>query len=144
MVTSPGAGLNRRPRPYQGRALPAELPGHLVQFSSLRIARFLSSSPPSVNREIQYPSRQYYLERETGLEPATPSLEGSRSSQLSYSRPIYFFKFHHGEGRIRTSEGKRRQIYSLLPLAARAPLHTRTHDCHHQRKLAIGLEPTTY
>ena len=25
------------------------------------------------------------LERETGLEPATPSLEGSRSSQLSYS-----------------------------------------------------------
>ena len=27
------------------------------------------------------------LERETGLEPATPSLEGSCSSQLSYSRP---------------------------------------------------------
>jgi hypothetical protein len=26
--TSPGAGLNRRPRPYQGRALPTELPGH--------------------------------------------------------------------------------------------------------------------
>ena len=25
---SPGAGLNRRPRPYQGRALPTELPGH--------------------------------------------------------------------------------------------------------------------
>jgi hypothetical protein len=24
---SPGAGLNRRPRPYQGRALPTELPG---------------------------------------------------------------------------------------------------------------------
>ena len=27
------------------------------------------------------------LERETGFEPATPSLEGSCSSQLSYSRP---------------------------------------------------------
>jgi hypothetical protein len=26
------------------------------------------------------------MERETGFEPATPSLEGSRSSQLSYSR----------------------------------------------------------
>ncbi len=26
------------------------------------------------------------LERETGFEPATPSLEGSCSSQLSYSR----------------------------------------------------------
>jgi hypothetical protein len=29
-----------------------------------------------------------------------------------------------GEGRIRTSEGVRRQIYSLLPLAAREPLLT--------------------
>ncbi len=28
------------------------------------------------------------MERETGLEPATPSLEGSCSSQLSYSRVI--------------------------------------------------------
>jgi hypothetical protein len=28
------------------------------------------------------------LERETGFEPATPSLEGSCSSQLSYSRLI--------------------------------------------------------
>ena len=30
------------------------------------------------------------MERETGLEPATPSLEGSCSSQLSYSRPKFF------------------------------------------------------
>ncbi len=30
------------------------------------------------------------LERETGLEPATPSLEGLCSSQLSYSRPKLF------------------------------------------------------
>jgi hypothetical protein len=28
------------------------------------------------------------VERETGFEPATPSLEGSRSSQLSYSRLV--------------------------------------------------------
>ncbi len=28
----------------------------------------------------------FRVERETGFEPATPSLEGSRSSQLSYSR----------------------------------------------------------
>ena len=61
------------------------------------------------------------LERETGLEPATPSLEGSRSSQLSYSRPKSSL-FYGGEGRIRTFEGICRQIYSLLPLAARAPL----------------------
>jgi hypothetical protein len=29
------------------------------------------------------------LERETGFEPATPSLEGSCSSQLSYSREYF-------------------------------------------------------
>jgi hypothetical protein len=30
----------------------------------------------------------------------------------------------NGEGRIRTSEGIRRQIYSLLPLATRVPLRS--------------------
>ena len=60
------------------------------------------------------------MERETGLEPATPSLEGSCSSQLSYSRsnpsPLGFAartretvcpktpETPGGEGRIRTSE----------------------------------------
>src|SRR5215475_7708771 len=74
------------------------------------------------------------MERETGFEPATPSLEGSCSSQLSYSRqfpelrfnrkPIIreYFSVYGGEGRIRTSEALRRQIYSLLPLATREPL----------------------
>ena|GEM_PF-3926091 len=71
------------------------------------------------------------LERETGLEPATSSLEGWCSSQLSYSRSIssrqLFLVFYlraiiYGGGRIRTSEGLRRQIYSLLPLATWVPL----------------------
>ena len=56
------------------------------------------------------------LERETGFEPATHSLEGCCSSQLSYSRPEIPSKKSGsaaenrrtrggGEGRIRTSEG---------------------------------------
>ena len=98
-------------------------------------------------------------ERETGLEPATPSLEGWRSTRLSYSRlvpwcaqssPVRERVCYHpsrrspsrceeavcashagdslgeqspsGEWRIRTSVGISRQIYSLLPLAARATL----------------------
>ncbi len=97
------------------------------------------------------------LERETGFEPATPSLEGSRSSQLSYSR------MNGGEGRIRTSEALRRQIYSLLPLATREPLllYLDTKSIRRPRlkgppasssinppypldlELAIGVEPTT-
>ena len=48
--------------------------------------------------------------------------------QLSYSRTCPLFKDlvekkYGGGGRIRTSEGIRRQIYSLFPLAAREPLH---------------------
>ena len=41
------------------------------------------------------------LERETGFEPATPSLEGSCSSQLSYSRPkkpLLLLSFRRGGG----------------------------------------------
>ena len=54
---SPCPGSNRRPRPYQGRALPSELHG-----------RTKGSRTPKL------------LERETGFEPATPSLEGWRST----------------------------------------------------------------
>ena len=50
------------------------------------------------------------MERETGLEPATLSLEGWCSSQLSYSR-------NGGESWIRTTEGESQQIYSLPSLA---------------------------
>ena len=32
----------------------------------------------------------FNMERETGLEPATYSLEGCRSSQLSYSRELWW------------------------------------------------------
>ena len=80
-------------------------------------------------------------ERETGFEPATPSLEGSCSSQLSYSRVTSSNAVNRalrrlsfccasrrgsrrargGEGRIRTSEGVIQQIYSLPRLAASVP-----------------------
>ena len=58
------------------------------------------------------------VERETGLEPATLSLEGWRSSQLSYSRKFNQPQIQDGEGRIRTSEGwaDRFTVCSLWPL----------------------------
>src|SRR5512132_3302178 len=37
--------------------------------------------------------------------------------------PTELFPHDGGEGRIRTYEALRRQIYSLLPLATREPLH---------------------
>ena len=63
--------------------------------------------------------------RETGAGNGTrtrdPELGRLALYQLSYSRsPRY--RFDGGEGRIRTSEGISRQIYSLLPLATREPL----------------------
>ena len=54
--------------------------------------------------------------------------------QLSYTR-IY----DGGERWIRTIEGKSRQIYSLMPLAARQSRQTN----RNKLELAIGLEPTT-
>ena len=70
-----------------------------------------------------------YLERETGLEPATLCLEGRYSSQLSYSRPsdALSSKFirlniqNGGQGRIRTFVDVSQRIYSPPPLATRAP-----------------------
>ena len=43
----------------------------------------------------------------------------------SYVDTLYHTHSIHrgGGGRIRTFEGIRRQIYSLIPLATRAPLH---------------------
>jgi hypothetical protein len=35
---------------------------------------------------------ELFMERETGFEPATPSLEGLRSSQLSYSRVLFLIR----------------------------------------------------
>src|SRR5262249_33866645 len=51
-----------------------------------------------------------------------------------------------GGGRIRTFEGVSRQIYSLLPLAARAPLHVSSAGSPptgQVAELAKGLEPPT-
>ena len=71
------------------------------------------------------------MERETGLEPATPSLEGLCSSQLSYSRPKLLCVClrdrlsrlaRGGEGRIRTSEGVSQRVYSPSQLTALVPL----------------------
>ncbi len=70
--------------------------------------------------------RQKKLERETRVELATPCLEGRYSSQLSYPRPTQTFATKYlngGQGRIRTFVDRSQQIYSLPPLATRAPTH---------------------
>ncbi len=72
------------------------------------------------------------MERETGLEPATPSLEGLCSSQLSYSRLelpriANCVALRGGEGRIRTSEGRSQQVYSLSRLTTSVPLRRTAH-----------------
>ena len=96
------------------------------------------------------------VERETGFEPATPSLEGSCSSQLSYSRLLALvhhrrqlgsprsvrrYLLVHSKGAFRTRPSPpwwrgedsnlrslRQQIYSLPRLAASVPLRLEHHD----------------
>ena len=81
------------------------------------------------------------MERETGIEPASLAWK-AKVLPLNYSRKAYLMPWHvaqthqaaehaatvdqeafGGEGWIRTSVGVNRQIYSLLPLTTRPPLH---------------------
>src|SRR6202790_5658802 len=60
-----------------------------------------------------------------GTRTRDPELGRLALYQLSYSRSHrHHSAFTGGEGRIRTSEGISRQIYSLLPLATREPLRS--------------------
>jgi hypothetical protein len=62
-----------------------------------------------------------------GIRTRDPELGRLALYQLSYSRPLEanVSAISGGEGRIRTSEGISRQIYSLLPLATREPLRSK-------------------
>ncbi len=74
---------------------------------SIRIPRPVATGPPS-------------LEREAGIEPASLAWK-AKVLPLNYSRPIPRHRLGGG-GWIRTSVGVSQQIYSLPPLATRAPL----------------------
>ncbi len=73
------------------------------------------------------------MERETGFEPATNSLEGCDSTpellpRSRHGRPVVGqrrgLEKSGGGGWIRTTVGLRRQIYSLLPLSTRPHLQS--------------------
>ena len=90
------------------------------------------------------------LERETGIEPASLAWK-ARVLPLNYSRSAYLplraashaddLLTSGGGGWIRTSVGVSQQIYSLPPLATRAPLQ-RTLDC--SRKFPASTTPLRY
>jgi hypothetical protein len=95
-----------------------------------------------------FPVSIFELERETGIEPATNSLEGCDSTTELLPHPAakieirnpkigpflevresrfsdFAFRLHGGQGRIRTPVArKERQVYSLLPLTTRPPVRT--------------------
>jgi hypothetical protein len=112
---SPGAGLNRRPRPYQGRALPTELPGHtsrwLVAYDSIRQMEMLSGHLLSAITVIKQ------IGAGNGTRTRDPELGRLALYQLSYSRKQNWWR-----GKDSNLRRHSRQIYSLLPLATREPL----------------------
>ena len=80
-------GSNWRPRPYQGRALPTELHrpsrpglGPLGPDRPPRAPRFGGQPSHGLPAEARSRSSERRLERETGIEPATNSLEGCDST----------------------------------------------------------------
>jgi hypothetical protein len=86
-------------------------------------------------------------ERETGFEPATPSLEGLRSSQLSYSR-VYASQHSSVSGLWREEDSnlRRRTPADLqsAPFGHSGISPDISSHRHGGGKLAIGFEPTTY
>ena len=82
------------------------------------------------------------MERETGFEPATNSLEGCDSTPELL--PRLGDEVDGGGGWIRTNVGLRRQIYSLLPLTARPLLRVLSIALGRALEPAPGVEPGTY
>lgn len=77
------------PLPYQGSALPLSYCGLFYSLSLLSTYFFRSG--------VGFSARPAFFERKTGLEPATYSLEGYRSTKWATSASLYFWYFV-GEG----------------------------------------------
>src|SRR5208282_824860 len=115
-------------------ALPPELHGHPHNafFSEKQFAKLVASC------------RHRKSGAGNGTRTRDPELGRLALYQLSYSRSPH--RTHHytgGEGRIRTSEGISRQIYSLLPLATREPLLPRL-SCRPSRWRESNSQPPDY
>ena len=117
---SPGAGSNRRPRPYQGRALPTELPGPITQ-------RHIEHCALTMHTTIHQPNTTAINENGAGNGTRTrdPKLGRLALYQLSYSRAR--IREIWWRGKDSNLRRRRRQIYSLLPLATREPLPISLH-----------------
>ena len=107
--------MNRRPRPYQGRALPTELPGHT---SAMAYRTWLNSQKcniiwPSIVRRHTHKQ----IGAGNGTRTRDPELGRLALYQLSYSRKQKWWR-----GKDSNLRRHSRQIYSLLPLATREPL----------------------
>ena len=94
------------PLPYQGSALPLSYCGLFYSLSLLSTFFFRSGAGVLL--------RPAFSERKTGLEPATYSLEGYRSTKWATSASLVLV--FRGGGWTRTTELFRGQIYSLLQL----------------------------
>ena len=85
IIWSPGADLNCRPHPYQGCALPTELPGPEKKSGTRRqVPGTSQSKTPSTSTPGPSPS---LLERVMGIEP-TPSAWKAEVLPLNYTRSL--------------------------------------------------------
>ncbi len=111
--------LNPRPLPYQGSALPLS---HKSR-SSFEIKNKRYPRPCKAKFVCKFSGFKFEVENGAGDKIRTCDIHLGRVAlyQLSYAR-IKLLVRNGGERRIRTFEGINRQIYSLLPLAARQSL----------------------
>src|SRR5262245_62058950 len=107
-----GAALNRRPRPYLGRALSAELPGHIRRWPTTQPE--LSRRKPAI---CYVPSQS--CTNWSGKRDSNPRPRAWKARAL----PTELFpQTKWWRGKDSNLRRHSRQIYSLLPLATREPL----------------------
>ena len=118
---SRGWESNPRPHAYHACALPTELPRRKFPVGKFSLySRFSKVEIRNSKMEEQFAPANSLSGRR--VSNPRPSAWKADALPLSYSRNPTSYQLECGEGRIRTSEGVCRQIYSLFPLAAREPL----------------------
>ena len=118
--------LNSRHPAWKAGALPAELHPRL---DAGRLVRPRLPAGHPAPKEAHYSCRKSCSDyRSRARQPKSPTQDSSQDG---------------GGGRIRTSVGVRRQIYSLFPLAAREPHrnHQTNRKRDHRRRFSSGGHP---
>ena len=128
-----------RPLPYQGSALPLSQKGKCTQRSANQRTNRTHPDRTNLGAGDGNRTRVISLEGWGSTIELLPHRTNPESSTSDGSVRCHFIRFAGGGGWIRTSVGVSQQIYSLPPLATRAPLRRASQYSEFLRVLSSPL-----